>query len=128
MAQVISATAVKIKFPEFVDKPDTQIEMAIEEAALEVDSTWDKTSEGGPNYQIVGMLYMTAHILAVQTAMAASGTGQRIASESFAGVVSVTYQTDPTPGDVSIKDLSSTAYGLRVQDFMSRLFPAVMVI
>lgn len=121
MANLISAHNVKLKFLAFSDTPDTDIEMAIEEASLEVDETWG-------NYQTLGLLYMAAHILTVQQSTSASGTGQRVASENFGGVVSVTYQADPSPADLSIKDLSSTSYGQRLLDFMGRLFPAVAII
>jgi|ERR1700719_1416090 len=119
MAQ-ISAHSIKMKFPEFTDVPSTQIEFAIEEAALNVDSTWGTR-------QVLGLLYWTAHILMFAISRAASGTGQQIASESFAGVMSITYQNAP-PLDADQDDLSATPYGLRVRALMEAQFPAVAII
>lgn len=121
MAQIISAQSVKMKFTELAELPAAQIELAIEEAALEVDSTWG-------DLQVIGMLYMTAHILTVQSVHGQSGTGQQIQSESWGGVMSVTYAAGPSVSEMSISDLRSTHYGLRVLDFMGRLFPPVAII
>jgi hypothetical protein len=120
MSQIINAVTFKNRFHRFKDAPDSRIEFAIEEAALSVDWTWGQ-------YQTLGMLYMTAHILLVEIMRAASGTGQEVASESFAGVLSVTYKTSaPTAADKG--DLSTTYYGQRVEDIINRIFPAVAII
>jgi hypothetical protein len=121
MSQVINSITFKNRFHRFKDAPDSRIEFAIEEAALSVDSTWGI-------YQTVGMLYMTAHILMVEIMRAASGTGQEVASESFAGVLSVTYKPSATPSETDVDDLSTTYYGQRVQDIMMRAIPAVAVV
>lgn len=121
MSQVINAVTFKNRFNRFADAPDSRIEFAIEEAALSVDATWGQ-------YQTVGMLYMTAHILQVELVRTASGTGQEIASESFAGVLSVTYKTSDPVAQSDLDDLSTTYYGQRVQDIMARIFPAVAII
>jgi hypothetical protein len=121
MAQIISAHNFKMRFPRFADAPDTGIEFAIEEAALSVDWTWGK-------YQIIGMMYMTAHVLLVEQMRAASGTGQEVASESFAGVLSISYKDGAPVSQPDLDDLSTTFYGQRVQDLMARIFPAVAII
>jgi hypothetical protein len=116
----INSTTFKNRFHRFINVPDSRVEFAIEEAMLSVDSTWAQ-------YQIQGLLYMTAHILMVEIMRAASGTGQELASESFAGVLSVTYR--PTDiGKTDLDDLSTTYYGQRVQDIMMRVFTAVAIV
>lgn len=121
MTQVINSITFKNRFHRFINVPDSRIEFAIEEAALSVDWTWGV-------YQVVGMLYMTAHILMVEIMRAASGTGQEIASESFAGVLSVTYKPTAEPSEADMEDLSTTYYGQRVRDIMMRAFPAVAIV
>jgi hypothetical protein len=117
----INATTFKNRFHRFINVPDGRVEFAIEEAMLSVDATWQQ-------YQTVGLLYMTAHILMVEIMRAASGTGQELASESFAGVLSVTYKPSATPSETDLDDLSTTYYGQRVQDIMARVFTAVAIV
>jgi hypothetical protein len=121
MAQVINSFTFKNRFHRFKDVPDARIEFAIEEAALSVDWTWEQ-------YQTQGMLYMTAHVLMREIMHAASGTGQEVASESFAGVLSVTYRPSEQSVDKDIGDLSTTFYGQRVLDIMARVHTAVAVV
>jgi hypothetical protein len=104
--QVISAHTLKMRFPEFVNVASTWIEFAIEEASLWVDATWGI-------YEALGMYYLSAHFLTMAISRAASGTGQQIASESFPGVVAITYATAPTLSDDAVEDLSQTYYGVR---------------
>ena len=121
MSQVINSVSFKDFFLRFRDAPDTRVEFAIEEAALSVDATWGQ-------YQTLGMMYMTAHNLLVELMHAGSGTGQEVASESFAGVLSVTYKDGAAVSQPDLDDLSTTYYGQRVQDLMARIFPAVAII
>lgn len=123
MAQVISAHSFKIKFPEFEKVASTRIEFAIEEAALSVDASWG-------SYQALGMLYYSAHVLLCEISRAASATGQRVASESFAGVLAITYQQDSVnSADPDAQDLTTTFYGLRFLDLMERAVgPAIAII
>ena len=121
MAQIINAITFKNRFHRFIGVPDSRIEFAIEEAALSVDWTWEQ-------YQTIGMLYMTAHILMVEIMRATSGTGQEVASESFAGVLSVTYKPSAAVSETDLDDLGSTWYGQRVQDIMMRVHTAVAVV
>jgi hypothetical protein len=104
--QVISAHTVKMRFPEFVNVASSWIEFAIEEASIWVDATWGI-------YEALGMYYLTAHILTMSLSRAASGTGQQIASESFPGVVAVTYTTAPSLAADAVEDLTQTYYGMR---------------
>jgi hypothetical protein len=121
MSQVINAISFKNRFNAFRDVPDSRIEFSSEEAALSVDWTWEQ-------YQTLRMLYMTAHILMVEIVRAASGTGQEVASESFAGVLAVTYKPSATPSETDLDDLGSTYYGQRVQDIMMRVHTAVAIV
>jgi hypothetical protein len=106
MDQIISAHTVKMRFPEFETVQSTQIEFAIEEAAMWVDSTWG-------DLQALGLLYLSAHYLMMWASRAGSGTGQQIASEGYTGVVSVTYTTAPQLTETEVDDLSQTFYGVR---------------
>jgi len=119
MAITLNAHSMKAKFPEFSSLSDTTIESAIEEAALFVDYTWDK-------YQLLGWMYLTAHYLMVTLANAESATGQVIESESFAGMMSVTYKAGETKPSYDNED--STPYGVRFKALRDGQFPAVMVI
>jgi hypothetical protein len=121
MSQVINSVTFKNRFARFIDAPDARVEFAIEEAALFVDASWGQ-------YQALGLLYRAAHILMVELMRAASGTGQEVASESFAGVLSVTYKTTPTATEGSMDDLETTQYGLRFKELYSLVFPAVAIV
>lgn len=119
--QVISAHTVKMRFPEFETVPSTRIEFAIEEAALQVDWTWDI-------YEANGMMWLTAHILAMEIARSGSGTGQQIASESFSGVLSVTYTTAPALTDIEVEDLSQTFYGVKFKALREAAVGSVAIV
>lgn len=103
---VISAHSVKMRFPELAQYPSSLIEFAIEEASLQVDDTWGI-------YQALGLLYLSAHILIMGISRGASGTGQPITSESFPGVVSVSYAAPPPLTADAVEDLDQTFYGVR---------------
>ena len=119
--QVISAHTVKMRYPQFVSVPSTQIEFAIEEAALWVDDTWGV-------YEARGMMLLTAHNLTVELSRAASATGQQIASESFPGVVSITYTTAATLSDDAVDDLSQTIYGVQFKALRDAAVGSVAVV
>jgi hypothetical protein len=119
--QVISAHTVKMRFPEFEPVQSTRIEFAIEEAALQVDWTWGI-------YEALGMMWLSAHILMMEISRAGSSTGQQIASESFPGVVSVTYTTAPPLTDVEVDDLSQTFYGVRFKALRDAAVGSVAIV
>jgi hypothetical protein len=119
--QVISAHTVKMRYPQFVSVPSTQIEFAIEEAALWVDDTWGI-------YEARGMMLLTAHFLTVELTRAASGTGQQIASESFPGVVAVTYTTAPQLSDDAVDDLSQTIFGIQFKALRDAAVGSVAIV
>ena len=119
--QVISAHTVKMRYPQFVSVPSTQIEFAIEEAALWVDDTWGV-------YEARGMMLLTAHNLTVELTRAASSTGQQIASENFPGVVSVTYTTAEPLSDDAVDDLAQTIYGIQFKALRDAAVGSVAVV
>lgn len=114
-----TASAVKLKFPEFAAVPDATVEFAIEEATLGVDDTWL------PSYGTVALMYLAGHHLMVSISRAESGTGQMIKSESMGGM-SITYDittTQPDPGDYT-----TTPYGSRYLDLLKGNVPAVLLL
>jgi hypothetical protein len=118
---VPTATSFKLKFPEFASVADGTVEFAIEEAQMMVDDSWIDDANSS-----LGMLYLAAHHLMVTLSRAESGTGQLIKSESFAGMT-VSYDTDqqtkPDPGDYT-----STPYGSRFLDLLSRNQPGILLL
>lgn len=119
--QVISAHTVKMRYPQFVSVPSSQIEFVIEEAALQVDWTWGI-------YEARGMMTLTAHMLTVELSRAGSATGQQIASESFPGVVSISYTTAPTLNDEAVDDLSQTIYGVQFKALREAAVGSVAIV
>lgn len=118
----ISAANIKMRFPEFSDTPDAQVEFAIEEASRAIDDTW---LEGD---RLTAWMYLAAHYLMVSIQRAASGTGQEISSERFADF-SITYRQSTSadkPGDLD--DFESTAYGKRYAKLAQLNHPAVLVV
>ena len=77
-------------------------------------------------YQTIGMLYMTAHILMVETDARGQRHGSGGGRASFAGVLSVTYKNGAKAVEPDLDDLSTTYYGQRVQDIMCAHLPAVV--
>jgi len=121
---VPTATSLKLKFPEFASVANGSVEFAIEEAQLQVDnsdSSWNSDAEAS-----LAILYLSAHHLMVTISRSESGTGLLVRSESFAGI-SVSYDTEqqskPDPGDYT-----STPYGSRYLELVSRNQPPVMLL
>lgn len=111
----VSAVTIKQVYPAFADTSDAAIEFAIQEARHSVDATW------GDDQQL-GLLYMVAHILVVKQSIAQSGSGQQVLSESFAGMMSITYSAAAPP---SFDDLTSTPYGVQFKALLDANFPAI---
>jgi Protein of unknown function (DUF4054) len=116
---MITAASVKMRFPAFVDTPDSQIEYAIEEAQRWVDDTWL------PDDQVPAMLYLSAHYLAVALMVAESGTGQIVQSERI-GQLSTTFVTVTQPPNS--RDLQTTVFGRRYLDLLHRNFGGGIVV
>jgi len=118
MATLTTAN-IKMRFSEFEDVDDAKIEFAIEEAGRCIDDSWLVKDK------MLAWSYLSAHYLMVWVSRAASGTGQKIASERI-GEISVTY--DNTAGQSSETDLTTTPYGVRYFELAQKNFPAIMVI
>lgn len=80
-----TAKAMRLKFPALAAQSDAAIDFALEEARRQVDQTWT------PGDQLRGLMWLAAHYLALGQAMAESGTGQLLASETITGLGSQTY-------------------------------------
>jgi hypothetical protein len=117
----VTSTAIKNKFHEFSDVPDTHIEFAIEEASRNVDDTW---LEGD---RILGVMYLAAHYLKVAISRSASDTGQQVQSERI-GEISVTYHPIQQPTMASQSDLTTTPYGTRWLELAKFNHPAILVV
>lgn len=120
---VVSAHTMKLRFPEFAAVDNAAIEFAIEEANLGVDATWPASHAN------LGIMYLSAHYLMVYLSRQESGTGQQIKSESFAGVMSITYAEQAQPlTDADTDDLKTTPYGVRYLEMLNRLFTGPLVV
>ena len=126
-AYAISATTIKLRFPAFIRTPDSQIEFAIEEAALSVDRnvfTISPTSD----WYITAFCYLAAHYLMVQIQRMASGTGQVIQSMNVGGEISYTFAPIEQPTRAEFSDLATTAFGARFLEICALVQPAVAVV
>jgi len=119
LPNMITAAAVKMRFPALVGTPDSQIEFAIEEAQRWVDDTWL------PGDRIPAMLYLSAHFLALAAMAAESGTGQLVQSERI-GQLSTTFATVSQPP--TARDLQTTLFGRRYLDLLRRNFGGGLVV
>jgi len=100
-----SVNSFMIRFPEFADTDPILIQLALDEALLFMGN-W--TQPG----QIPAQLYLTAHILALNS-YAADNDGLDIQSESI-GRISLHYRVVNTG---IIPELQSTVYGRRFRQF-----------
>jgi hypothetical protein len=122
LPHAITAASVKMRFPAFLDVPDSQIEFAIEEAELSVD----QPTLG--DWYLTAFLYRTAHILMVQLQRMQSGTGQIIQSMNIGGEISFTYAPLAQATLAIDSDLTTTAFGLRFLEIIELAVPAVAII
>lgn len=115
----VSATTLKLRFPEFADELDATVEFAIEDAARGIDATrWGNDAK-------LALSYLAGHFLMVAISRRESGTGQTMSSERI-GEISMTYKDPVKPIDAS--DLTSTPYGARYLDLAKFNFPAIAII
>ncbi len=118
----VSAHTIKMKFPEFVGAADdATIELAIEEARVQVDSSWL------PSNIDLATEYFAAHRLMVTISRIESASGQMVKSETV-GPLSITYATPNQPTELLISDLTTTPYGVRFLELCEHNFPGVLVI
>lgn len=117
----VSATSMKLVFPEFGDMDNAQVQFAVDEAARGVDTNWfDKDRDRG-------QMYLAAHYLVVARQRAASATGQKIKSERI-GELSVTYADDDKQPVADPDDYTTTVYGSRYLALLQSNIPAVAII
>lgn len=117
----VTATSMKLKFPEFAGQDDASIEFALEEASRNVDDTWlekDRT---------LALMYMAAHYLSVAINNASVVNNQQVISERI-GEISVTYAQTPAPSLKDSSNLQMSPYGMRYLELSKLNFPQVMVI
>jgi hypothetical protein len=109
------------RFPE-IDAEETAIQIAIDDAADIVDTTWREK-----DFQ-KAILFLAAHYVTTGTAEAAGeiGDAQNIASESF-GPISVSYQKTES-GDSSNDTLGTTGYGRRYLELRRWNFTGPVVV
>ena len=118
---VPSAANVRLKFPEFRDESDASIEFALEEAQRNVDDSWIAGD------QVLGLYYYAAHVLMVEISRRESASGQMVRSETI-GRMSITYASPTQPTATEGSDLTTTPYGTRYLDLVTKSNPAVIVI
>jgi len=111
-----TATAIKLKFPEFASKDDTTVQFALEEAIIIIGNN---TSNVRP--LLIG--YLTAHILAVSD-LAGQDGGRTVTHESI-GKLSTSYAhadqiAHAALKDTVIGDLQTTSYGRRYQQLLGK--------
>ncbi len=119
-----TASSIKMRFTEFADVSDPQVEFAIEEARVEFGSGANWTAGAD-----IGLAYLVAHFLSCSIANAASGGtgGETIASESI-GRLSISYAQKASDPKTSQDDYSSTSYGLRYLSLVQKNFSGAQII
>lgn len=118
----------RTRFPIFGDASDELVQMMLNEAAGQVDQSWEET-----DYQ-PAILYLAAHLLATDNSaeggtveVGASGAGN-VTSESF-GAISVGYGAGNNQGSLSSSDLyGSTVYGRRFLALLKQNKPAIVAV
>ena len=116
-----TAVSMRLKFPEFVDVPDAQIEFALEEAALGVSTDWYARDVN------LAQMYLAAHLIAVGLAASETlGGADRVQSETI-GRMSVTYRAGGG-STATAGDYSSSTYGERYLALVNLNFPSVLII
>lgn len=119
----------KARFPIFEDVDDAQIEAMMAETKTSIDDSWIED-----DYQ-PAVMYLVAHLLATDNSGAgedvvigSSGAGG-IASESFGGGLSVSYDKGQSTGSLSSSDrYGTTEYGRRFLALLRSNKPAIVVI
>jgi hypothetical protein len=112
-----SAANFRLRFPEFTNESDAEIEFAIEEAARQVDDTWTVGDQAN------AVLYLSGHYVMVSIARRESATGQRVTRESL-GDMSWSFENTRPAAD----DLESTQYGQRYRALLRRNFSGGLIV
>ena len=103
---MVIASDFKARFTEFNSVDDARIDLFIEDAYLQVGSTWGKLQD-------LGVLYLSAHLLTLATKSASgiSSAVDTVASKSVEGV-SISYATQSPTNDKQAYYMTTT-YGQR---------------
>ncbi|RPH72724.1 MAG: DUF4054 domain-containing protein [Myxococcaceae bacterium] len=123
---VPDAAQFKARFPVFEGQDDDYVTLILTEASASVDESWAE-----PDYQ-PAIMYLAAHMIATENssgddAEIDTGSG-RIASESFGGVLSISYFDDKADLSSGMSDYASTIYGRNYLRLLTRNKPAIVAI
>ena len=118
----VTPNSMRMKFPEFEGDADADLQNAIDEATVWVDSTWL------PSNFNLGVMYRAAHIRMVAISREEGGQGLQIKSQRI-GPMSIDYQQWQIPTTpLSLTDLTTTPYGVRWLEMAQMNFPGIAVI
>ena len=118
----VTVLSMRLKFPEFSDVSDAELQNDIDEAFRGVDADiWL------PGDFDLAWMYLAAHYRMVTISRTASASGQLVSSERI-GEISITYKTPELPQVESSSDLTTTPYGVRYLEYCHLNFPPVAVI
>lgn len=125
-----TAAQFKAKFPTFAAVGDPTIDLAIQEASASVDQSWIEA-----DYQ-PAILYLAAHILTIDGALAATAelgdaagvVHSGLVSKMKVGDVDVTLAGGGSAGAGAATGLRSTGYGLRYLELLRRNQPTVALV
>lgn len=109
-----TTTDFKTRFPEFTATDDARIQLFLNDSALVVSDKWGALRD-------IGILYLSAHLLAVSqlTDSGSTSSPKNIVSKSVEGV-SVSYSGgDTTESKYSFYD--TTSYGKRYLSLMRQI-------
>jgi len=124
-----SVDQFKERFPIFQDRDDTLIQAIMNETKSSIDDSWIEA-----DYQ-PAVMYLTAHLLATDNSdeggeveVGSAGAGG-VASESFGGGLSVSYDKGRSSGSLSSSDrYGTTEYGRRFLALLRSNKPAIVVV
>jgi hypothetical protein len=114
----LSATTFKLRFAEFRSETDATIELALEDARADVD----EYTFGDDLDRALG--WLAAHHLLVRRT---TGSGQLVKSETI-GPITTTYDTQASTVIPDPSDYSTTSYGARYLNLLTKKIPPVFVI
>lgn len=120
---------LKARYSEFALVPDEKLQLALDDAALRVDTTWREA-----DFKPAQLLY-AAHKLTLQglgtgreakfAALSAAGISQiKISSLSLSMAKEGAYARQPTRSG----ELESTSYGVMFRELVRLNFPAILVV
>lgn len=103
-----NVVAFKAMFPDFVETADTQVQIALDAAALFVDDSWDAS-------QLPATMYLAAHYLSLAESETSSSGGTALGKITSVTVPGISVRYSKESSDSSSKTTSSlddTPYGV----------------